>query len=106
MSTNEDGSINSEIERLLNKRVIRKGRGLATEYLVRWKEYGPEFNQWYNIKDLDQAPELVKDYKEEVVRIRAIAHPTADASAPPPQEICCCYLNRGFDESKTHQETQ
>ena len=30
----------SDIERLLNKRITRKGRGLATEYLVQWKGYG------------------------------------------------------------------
>ena len=31
-----------EIDRFLNKRTIRKGRGLAVEYLVRWTGYGPE----------------------------------------------------------------
>ena len=65
-------TINLEIERLFNKRIIKKGRGLATEYLVRWKEYGSEYDQWYNIKDLDNASELVKEYKEKVVRIRAV----------------------------------
>ncbi len=52
-----------EIDRLLNKRTIRKGRGLAVEYLVRWTEYGPEWDRWYNIKDLDNAAELVQAYE-------------------------------------------
>ena len=31
-----------EVERLLNKRIVKKGRSLATKYLVRWNGYGPE----------------------------------------------------------------
>ena len=34
MSANEEGTKNYEVERLLNKRTICKGRGLATEGLV------------------------------------------------------------------------
>lgn len=48
-----------EIDRLLNKRTIRKGRGLVIEYLVYWTGYGPEWDRWYNIKDFDNAAELV-----------------------------------------------
>ena len=53
-----------EIDRLLNKRTVRKGKGLAIEYLVRRTGYGPEWDRWYNVKDLDNAPNLVCDYKE------------------------------------------
>ena len=35
VSTNEDGSGNYKILRLLNKRSIKRGRGLTTQYLVR-----------------------------------------------------------------------
>ena len=63
-----------DVERLLNKRVIRKGRGYATEYLVRWKGYGPAFDEWYNIKDLENADELVAEYE---------AAMATSASAPP-----------------------
>lgn len=62
------------VERLLNKRVIRKGRGYATEYLIRWKGYGPAFNEWYNIKDLKNADKLVAEYE---------AAMATSASAPP-----------------------
>ena len=58
-----------DVERLLNKRVVRKGRGLATEYLLRWKGYGPEFDRWYNLKDLQDALELVEDYEVEARRM-------------------------------------
>ena len=33
-----------ELDWILNKRVIRKGRGFATEYLIKWKGYGPEYD--------------------------------------------------------------
>ena len=47
VSTNEDGSINYKIERLLNKRVFKKGKGYSTEYLVRRKSYGPQWDRWF-----------------------------------------------------------
>ena len=34
------------------------------EYLVRWAGYGPEYDVWYNVKDLDNAPKLVKEYNK------------------------------------------
>ena len=52
-----------EIERLLNKRQVKKGKGRAVEYLVRWKGYGPEWDRWYNVKELDNATTLVDDYE-------------------------------------------
>ena len=52
-----------EVDRLLNKRIVRKGKGRAVEYLVRWTRYGPEWDRWYNIKDLDNAADLVRDYE-------------------------------------------
>ena len=64
-----------EVERLLNKRTMRKGRGLATEYLVRWKGYGPAFDRWYNIKDLENSADLVKEYEKEVAQTKSPAQP-------------------------------
>lgn len=45
----------SVVNHLLNKRVVKKGKGLAIEYLVKWKGYGPEFDRWCNVKTLDEA---------------------------------------------------
>lgn len=39
---NTDKMKSFEIERLLNKRQIKKAKGRSIEYLVRWKGYGPE----------------------------------------------------------------
>ena len=60
-----------EIDQLLNKRTTRRGRGLSTEYLVRWKGYGPEYDQWYNIKDLADAIELVNAYEQGISSVLA-----------------------------------
>lgn len=53
-----------EMDRLLNKRTIKKGRGHAVEYLVCWTGYGLEWDRWYNVKDVDNAADLVRAYKE------------------------------------------
>ena len=34
-----------EINRLLNKCIVKKGKGFAIEYLVRWIRYGPEWDR-------------------------------------------------------------
>ena len=48
-----------KIERFLNKRAVKKIRGLAIKYFICWTGYGPEKDRWYNIKDLDNAANLV-----------------------------------------------
>ena len=67
------------VERLMNRRVIRRGRGYSVEYLVRWVGYGPEYDTWYNIKDLDESSELVKEY-DELVGLRQPTSPPQAAS--------------------------
>ena len=53
-----------EIDRLLNKHMVKKGKARIVEYLVCWTGYGPEWDRWYNVKDLDNAHDLVRDYEE------------------------------------------
>jgi hypothetical protein len=57
-----------EVDRLLNKRVITKGRGFATEYLVRWTGYGSIDDMWINIKNLEGCQEAIKEYEDEMGR--------------------------------------
>ncbi len=59
-----------EIERFLNKRQIKKGKGRAIEYLVRWKGYGPEWDRWYNVKELENTAALVDDYEANLASTR------------------------------------
>ena len=62
-----------EVERILNKRTIRRDRGQFTEYLIRWVEYESEFDRWYNVKNLDNAQELINDYEKELELIETIS---------------------------------
>jgi hypothetical protein len=55
-----------EIERLLNKRTIWKGRGTSVQYLVRWTGYGPEFDQWYPLSQLENAKDLIAEYEARI----------------------------------------
>ena len=52
-----------EIEQLLHKQVQRCGHSISTEYLIRWKGYGPEHDIWYNVKDLGDAKKAIQDYE-------------------------------------------
>ena len=63
-SVEVEGKPEWEIDWLLDKRVIRKGRGWSTQYLVCWLGYGPEHNQWHSAKDLTNAADLMAEYEE------------------------------------------
>ena len=52
-----------EIEKLINKRIIRKRRDHFTQYLIRWKRYDSEHDTWYTINDLKNAADFVIDYE-------------------------------------------
>ena len=52
-----------ELKRLLNKRIIKRKRDHSMKYLVKWKDYGPEFDKWMNIKDLKNAKKLIDEYE-------------------------------------------
>lgn len=52
-----------EIEKILDKRQRRYGRGKPrTEYLVRWKGYGAAYDTWYPEYALGDAQELVDEF--------------------------------------------
>lgn len=52
--------------RVLRKRTIKKGRGMITEYLLRWKGRELEHDRWKNIKTLDAlAKDVIKVYEQE-----------------------------------------
>ena len=66
---NDDEGTNDhyEIERLLDRRERRlpgRGKRIVTEYLVKWKGWGPVWNKWYGIDDLADARELIEEYEE------------------------------------------
>ena len=55
-----------ELERLLSKRIIPIGRArtMVTQYLARWKGYGPEHDEWLSEHKLSNAKELIDDYEQ------------------------------------------
>ena len=59
-----DGEAEYEIEKLLQKRRIRRERGWSTQYLVRWLSYGPEDDIWKTEHELRRhANDIVEAYK-------------------------------------------
>ncbi len=52
-----------EVERLLNRCIIKRGREIWTQYLIFWIGYEPEFDPWYSLKEVDNAADLVREYK-------------------------------------------
>ena len=60
-----------ELERLLSKRIIPIGRArtMVTQYLARWKGYGPEHDEWLSEHKLSNARELIDDYEQGRVSI-------------------------------------
>ena len=53
----------SEIEKLLQKKRIRRGKGWSVQYLARWFEYRLEYNQWIFEHRLNNARDFINDYE-------------------------------------------
>jgi hypothetical protein len=56
------GQAEWELETLLKKRI--SGRSKEPEYLGRWKDCGPEWDQWLKLSDLDNAKGLIEDFEK------------------------------------------
>jgi hypothetical protein len=48
-----------EIKRLINKRIIAR----EIEYLLRWKDYDSQWNEWRNLEKLHNASNLIQNYE-------------------------------------------
>jgi hypothetical protein len=55
-----------EIERIFNKRTVKRDHDFFTEYLIRWLKYESEWDRWYNIKDLNHVKKLIADYEKKL----------------------------------------
>lgn len=49
-----------ELERIVDKRYAARG----SEYLVRWKGYGKQYDEWRDLPEMENAMELVQDYEQ------------------------------------------
>ena len=65
VKTADDPEAEWEVECILKKRVTKKGRRgkPCVEYLVRWKGFGPEYDEWQNIDRLYTCPDLVQQFE-------------------------------------------
>jgi len=68
-----------KVSRILDKRIIRKGRGFSTQYRIQWKGWAPEYNRWYRKQDLEGCDELIAEYEQQISQ--------RDASAPPEESL-------------------
>lgn len=87
------------VDCLLNKRVVKKGNRLATEYLVKWKGYSPEFDRWCNVKILDGAKDQIKVYEKDLSAATTLITPNSSSpsiTVPVPSPI---------PESKTRNQS-
>ena len=60
-----DGELEYEVEMVLNHRDVKRGKRPRREYLVRWKGYGPEHDEWIPLDNFGSTTECVKEYWEE-----------------------------------------
>ena len=54
-----EGVEEQEVENILNKRKIRG----TEKYLVQWKEFTAEYNIWKKKEDLENAREILEEFK-------------------------------------------
>ncbi len=69
------------IEKLLNKRMIKRGRKMVTQYLVRWEGYESQHDDWRTIDELSNAAALVKEYEESMRGQQQAVATEGDAAA-------------------------
>jgi hypothetical protein len=49
------------------ERVVKhKGEGRYTQYLVEWKDYGPEYNEWKTKEDFYKHTDKIQEYWDRV----------------------------------------
>jgi len=56
-----EGEEEFEVEKISNKRIVRE----KEKFLVRWKGYTAEEDTWENKENLENAKELVEEFKKE-----------------------------------------
>jgi hypothetical protein len=63
-----DGQEEFEVEKILDKRIHRRGRGSTVEYLIKWKGYADYDATWEPVENLKNAEEAIADFEEEMMR--------------------------------------
>ncbi|KAL3428067.1 hypothetical protein PVAG01_01576 [Phlyctema vagabunda] len=61
-----DGQEEWEVEKIVNVREVKKGRGKSRQYLVRFVGWGPEADEWLPAKHLSNCKELIDEYEDSI----------------------------------------
>ncbi len=67
---NSDSDDEWELERIVDHKTKPDG---TTKYLVRWKGYGPKWDSWKTMKQLNHAKELLAEYQERTRRLEKLS---------------------------------
>ena len=76
-----------ELDAILNKRTIKRGRKNVKQYLIRWKGYGAQWNEWYDDANLPNARELIEEYEERQANLPSKEQTQKTAETPGPTEL-------------------
>jgi hypothetical protein len=52
-----------KIETIIRRELRGRGRNRRIHYLVRWKGYGPEFDEWLPVEEMEHSGELVEEFE-------------------------------------------
>jgi len=52
-----------KIEAVIRQEMRGRGRNRRVHYLVRWKGYGPEFDEWLPVEEMEHSGELVAEFE-------------------------------------------
>jgi chromodomain-containing protein len=76
LSEHEDGA-DYEVDAILAKRTIRRGRKNILQYLVRWTGYGSQWNEWFDDTNLPNAREAIQEFEDRQAQITGRKEPPA-----------------------------
>jgi hypothetical protein len=69
-----EGTIEYEVERILDMRQVRKGRRQIRQFLVKWKGYPEYESTWEPEDNLNNAKEAIEDYLKQVTDDEDVVH--------------------------------
>jgi transposase InsO family protein len=58
-----DGNVEYEVEQILAKRVVPRGKGFRTEYLIKWKRMPSHENSWEPLSHLTHCSEILEEFE-------------------------------------------
>jgi hypothetical protein len=76
-----------ELERIVDKRFTKYGNKNNLEYLVKYKGYGNEWNEWQPVEALGNAQDLVNEYEQRLAQKPAEQKKSKAHRDPAPEQV-------------------